>query len=47
MPRTGPVKDHERQRKKGKDDMGKGFIMWMLGVPASVIIVLWVFGFLH
>jgi hypothetical protein len=27
--------------------MGKGLIMWMLGVPASVVIVLWVFGFLH
>ena len=26
--------------------MGKGFILWLLRVPASVLVLLWVVGFL-
>ena len=26
--------------------MGKGFILWLLGVPASLLMVLWFLGFL-
>jgi hypothetical protein len=24
--------------------MGKGFILWLLGVPASLLVLLWFFG---
>jgi len=27
--------------------MGKGFLLWLLGVPFSVIILLWIFGVLR
>jgi hypothetical protein len=26
--------------------MGKGFILWLLGVPASVLVLLWMVGIL-
>jgi hypothetical protein len=26
--------------------MGKGFILWLLGVPASVLVLLWLVGIL-
>jgi len=26
---------------------GKGIILWLLGVPASLLIVLWLLGILH
>ena len=26
--------------------MGKGFILWLLGVPARLLMVLWFLGFL-
>ena len=27
--------------------MGRAFILWLLGVPASVLVVLWLIGFFH
>jgi hypothetical protein len=27
--------------------MGKGFILWILGVPVSLLVVLWFFGILR
>ena len=27
--------------------MGKGVILWLLGVPVSLLVVLWLFGILH
>jgi len=27
--------------------MGRAFILWLLGVPASVVVVLWLIGFFH
>ena len=29
-----------------KGALGKAFILWLLGVPFSLIILLWLFGFL-
>lgn len=26
--------------------MGKGFILWLLGVPASILVLLWLLGIL-
>jgi hypothetical protein len=33
--------------RKGEVIMGKGFILWLLGVPFTVLLVLWVFGILR
>ena len=27
--------------------LGKGFILWILGVPVSLLVVLWFFGILQ
>lgn len=27
--------------------LGKGFILWILGIPAGVIVLLWLLGILH
>jgi hypothetical protein len=27
--------------------MGKGFILWLLGVPVSLLVLLWFFGILR
>jgi hypothetical protein len=27
--------------------MGKGFLLWLLGVPASLLMLLWFFGVLR
>lgn len=27
--------------------MGRAFVLWLLGVPASVLVVLWLIGFFH
>lgn len=27
--------------------MGRGLILWLLGIPLPVILILWLLGFLH
>jgi hypothetical protein len=27
--------------------MGKAFILWLLGVPASLLVILWLIGVFH
>jgi hypothetical protein len=27
--------------------LGKGFLLWILGIPAGVIVLLWFLGILH
>lgn len=27
--------------------LGKGFLLWILGIPAGVIMLLWLLGILH
>jgi len=27
--------------------MGKGILMWLIGIPIPIIILLWLFGVLH
>jgi hypothetical protein len=31
----------------GRADMGRAFILWLLGVPASVLVLLWLVGVLR
>ncbi len=28
-------------------DMGKGLILWLIGIPLPIIILVWLFGGLH
>jgi hypothetical protein len=28
---------------QGDDDMGKGILLWLLGVPIPIILLLWLF----
>ena len=28
-------------------DLGKGCILWMVGIPLPIIVLLYMFGFLH
>lgn len=34
------------QRSVRRSIMGKGILLWLLGVPVSIIILLWLFGVL-
>lgn len=27
--------------------MGRGLILWLLGIPLPIILLLWLFGFFH
>jgi len=27
--------------------MGTGLLLWLVGIPIPIILVLWLFGFLH
>ena len=44
MAREGPWPRHDVTQ---GGIMGKGLILWLLGVPVSVILLLWFLGFLH
>jgi hypothetical protein len=34
-------------RRREVGSMGRAFILWLLGVPASVLVLLWLFGVFH
>jgi len=27
--------------------MGKGVLLWLVGIPIPIILLLWIFGYLH
>jgi len=27
--------------------MGRGLLLWLIGIPLPIILLLWIFGFLH
>jgi hypothetical protein len=33
--------------KTGDDIMAKGALLWLIGIPLPIILLLWLFGFLH
>jgi len=37
----------ERQLKTEGFFMGRGLILWLLGIPLPIILLLWLFGFFH
>ena len=36
---------YEGERKE--DVMGRGLLLWLLGIPIPIILLIWVFGGLH
>ncbi len=35
-------------KKKEKEKlMGKGILLWLIGIPIPIILLLWIFGYLH
>ncbi|MBX6327230.1 MAG: hypothetical protein IRY89_01500 [Pseudolabrys sp.] len=30
-----------------EEGMAKGIVLWLIGIPIPIIILLWIFGFLH
>jgi hypothetical protein len=30
-----------------EDEMGKGLLLWLIGIPLPIILVIWLFGGLH
>lgn len=43
---AAPMACRSRSIIRGIDDMMRGLILWLLGVPVAAIIVLWLLGFL-
>jgi hypothetical protein len=30
-----------------EDDMGRGLLLWLIGIPIPIILIIWVLGGLH
>jgi hypothetical protein len=30
-----------------EDDMGRGLLLWLIGIPLPIILLIWLFGGLH
>ena len=37
----------EQEEVKQEDVMGRGLLLWLLGIPLPIIILIWVLGGLH
>jgi hypothetical protein len=37
----------EQKEVKQEDVMGRGLLLWLLGIPIPIIILIWVLGGLH
>jgi hypothetical protein len=33
--------------KSQEDDMGRGLLLWLLGIPLPIILIIWLLGGLH
>ena len=45
--RTLFVISADRKEVKQEDVMGRGLLLWLLGIPIPIIILIWVLGGLH
>jgi hypothetical protein len=45
--RTIPGRAGITQSDQGSTPMGKGILLWLIGIPIPIILLLWIFGFLH
>jgi hypothetical protein len=34
-------------RRRKEEVMGRGLLLWLLGIPLPIILLIWVFGGLH
>jgi hypothetical protein len=44
---AGPLSWHFGPRRCKEDVMGRGLLLWLLGIPLPIILLIWVFGGLH
>jgi hypothetical protein len=44
---VGPIRVVDAQLNTGELPMGKGILLWLIGIPIPIILLLWIFGFLH
>ena len=42
-----PAHVYVGQRKKEENTMGKGLLLWLIGIPIPIILLIWLFGGLH
>jgi hypothetical protein len=38
---------HQASPTTQENPMGKGLLLWLVGIPIPIILLLWVFGYLH
>jgi hypothetical protein len=36
-----------RSNKQQEKSMGRGLLLWLIGIPLPIILVIWLFGGLH
>jgi hypothetical protein len=41
------IEDRFRHELKKRNPMGKGILLWLVGIPIPIILLLWIFGYLH
>jgi len=37
----------QRERSALEEQMGKGLLLWLIGIPLPIILLIWLFGGLH
>jgi hypothetical protein len=35
------------QNRRGGEKMGRGLLLWLIGIPIPIILLIWLFGGLH
>jgi hypothetical protein len=40
-------KDVDTSKQAKEKLMGKGLLLWLIGIPIPIILLLWIFGYLH
>jgi hypothetical protein len=42
-----PTDDVGRETSKQEEIMGRGLLLWLIGIPLPIILLIWLFGGLH
>jgi hypothetical protein len=41
------TRSHDTCHSSGGDPMGRGLLLWLIGIPLPIILLIWLFGGLH
>jgi hypothetical protein len=47
LPQRGVVIKQSLMRQTQEDVMGRGILLWLIGIPLPIILLIWLFGGLH